>query len=218
MGRLAARALFTCCLLIPIGLAADEPPKISHPGISGAWAINKSLGSAPGSGGMPEDGGHGGRGGPGGGGHGGGMGGGGGMGRRGGMGGMGGGPRGGQDGDKRREDMAARRALMQELLELPPRVTIAQDGDKLAFIEPDGVVRTYVANDKSEKHQLQNGTIETKSKWDGDALVMELKTSGGMTITRRWAVRGEPRQLEVTTTAERGPSNAKRIAVYEAAD
>jgi hypothetical protein len=221
MGRLAARAILTCCLLIPIGLAADEPPKVSRSGISGAWALNKSLGSAPGSVGMPEDGGpggHGRRGGPGGGGPGGGGfggGAGGGMGRRGGM---GGGPRGGPDGEQRREDMAARRALMQELLELPARVTIAQDGDKLAFIEPDGVVRTYVANDKTEKHQLQNGTIETKSKWDGDALVMELKTSGGMTITRRWVARGEPRQLEVTTTAERGPKNAKRIAVYEAAD
>jgi len=114
--------------------------------------------------------------------------------------------------------MAARRELMQELMQLPPRVTIAQDGDKVTFIEPDGVVRTYLANDKVEKHQLQNGTIETKSRWEADALVMELKPSGGMTITRRFAVRGDPRQLEVTTTMDRGPKDAKRIAVYDGVD
>ena len=114
--------------------------------------------------------------------------------------------------------MAARRALMEELMALPPKFTIAQDGDKVVFIEPDGVVRSYVANDKAEKHQLQNGTIETKSRWDGAALEMALKPSGGLTIVRRYEVRGTPRQLEVTTTTNRGPKNAKRIAVYDVTD
>jgi hypothetical protein len=86
------------------------------------------------------------------------------------------------------------------------------------FIEPDGVVRAYVANDKTEKHQLQNGTIETKSRWDGGALLMELKPAGGLTISRRYAVHGTPRQLEVTTTTNRGPKNAKRVAVYDVVD
>jgi hypothetical protein len=69
-----------------------------------------------------------------------------------------------------------------------------------------------------EKHQLQNGTIETKSRWDGNALEMELKPAGGLTITRRYEVRGTPRQLEVTTTTNRGPKNARRIAVYDVTD
>jgi hypothetical protein len=141
----------------------------------------------------------------------------GGMGGGGGRGGPGGG--GGSGGTQRRgEDMAARRALMEELMALPPKFTIAQDGDKVVFIEPDGVVRTFVANDKAEKHQLQNGTIETKARWDGNALEMELKPSDGLTITRRYEVRGTPRQLEVTTTASRGPKNAKRITVYDVTD
>jgi hypothetical protein len=136
------------------------------------------------------------------------------------MGGGRGGDGGGDGGGMRRRegDMAARRALLEELMTLPPKFTIAQDGDKVVFIEPDGVVRTYVANDKAEKHQLQNGTIETKSRWDGDTLEMELKPSDGLTITRRYAVRGAPRQLEVTTTTNRGPKNAKRIAVYAVTD
>jgi hypothetical protein len=207
----AIAAIAAASLLTPVPLTADDQPPV-RPVLSGAWSIDKALSTAPGSVAMPDDDmdGAGGRG-PGGGGFG-GMGG----GRRGGMGGGRGGPDGGA---RRREgDMAARRALMEELMALPAKFTIAQDGDKVVFIEPDGVVRTYVANDKAEKHQLQNGTIETKSRWDGDALEMELKPSGGLTITRRYAVRGTPRQLEVTTTTNRGPKNAKRIAVYEVTD
>jgi hypothetical protein len=218
MRLLVAGALAGLCTLSPIGLAADGPPQAARPVLSGAWSMNKALGTAPGSVGMPddEDGmrgpGRRGGGGPGGGGPGGGMG-----GRGGGFPG-GGGMRGRSDDGGRREDLAARRELMHELMQLPPRVTIAQDGDKVTFIEPDGVVRTYLANDKVEKHQLQNGTIETKSRWEADALVMELKPNGGMTITRRFAVRGDPRQLEVTTTMDRGPKDAKRIAVYDGVD
>ncbi len=215
----AAGAFAAICALSPLGLAADGPPPAARPVLSGAWSMNKSLGTAPGSVGMPDDdgdmrgpgrrGGGGAGGGPGGGG----------MGRGGGFpGGGGGGMRGRPDDGRRREDMAARRELMQELMRLPARVTIAQDGDTVTFIEPDGVVRSYLANDKVEKHQLQNGTIDTKSRWDADALVMELKANGGMTITRRFAVRGDPRQLEVTTTMDRGPKDARRIAVYDGVD
>ena len=212
--RLFAAAMAAASLLTPVPLtAADQAP--ARPVLSGAWSMDKTLSTAPGSVAMPDDdsdgpAGRGGRG-PGAGGFGGMSG-----GRRGGM---GGGPGGAGGGMRRREgDMAARRALLEELMTLPPTFTIAQDGDKVVFIEPDGVVRTYVANDKAEKHQLQNGTIETKSRWDGDALAMELKPSDGLTITRRYAVRGTPRRLEVTTTTNRGPKNAKRIAVYEVTD
>jgi hypothetical protein len=219
MRLLAAGMLAGFCILGPIGLAADGPPQVARPVLSGAWSMNKSLGTAPGSVGMPDaDGDTGGPGRRGGGGPGGSPGGGG-MGRGGGFpGGGGGGMRGRSDDGRRREDMAARRELMQELMQLPARVTIAQDGDKVTFIEPDGVVRSYLVNDKVEKHQLQNGTIETKSRWDADALVMELKANGGMTITRRFTVHGDPRQLEVTTTMDRGPKDAKRIAVYDGVD
>jgi hypothetical protein len=201
--------------LTPVPLAASDrlaQQATARPVLAGAWSIDKTLSTAPGSIAMPDDGesefGPGGRG-PGGLGMGGG-------GRRG----MGGGGMGGPGGGMRRRDadMAARRALVEELMALPPRFTIAQDGDKVVFIEPDGVVRTYVANDKTEKHQLQNGTIETKSRWDGAALEMELKPSDGLTIVRRYEVRGSPRRLEVTTTANRGPKNAKRIAVYDVTD
>ena len=210
--RLFAAHALVLCLLAPAALAADDTPVTARPVLSGEWSINKSLSTAPGMGGTPDGGRVRGRG-PGGGGPGGGMGG----GRRGGLGGGGmrGGGMGGPGGGDREEQMAARRALMQEVMALPARFTIAQDGDKVTFIEPDGVVRTYVANDKPEKHSLTSGTIETKSRWEKGALLMELKPSDGMTISRTFALRAETRQLEVTTTFERGSKDAKRVTVYD---
>jgi hypothetical protein len=118
----------------------------------------------------------------------------------------------------REEDLATRRALMDELLAMPASLTIAQDGDRLSFVEPDGIARIYYANNRTEKHQLLNGTIETKSRWDDGALVMELAPRGGPTITRRYAVRpGVPGQLEITTRVDRDRKGVKRVAVYEAA-
>jgi hypothetical protein len=227
MRLLALRALAAPLLLLglsgllaPAAIAADDTPTL-RPVLSGEWALNKSMSSAPGVGGTPDDGGRmrgrgPGGGGPGGGGHGGGMGG----GRRGGMGGGGGGMRGGGPGGAggRDEAFAAHRALMQEVMLLPARFTIAQDGDKISFIEPDGVVRTYLVNDKAEKHSLTNGTIETKSRWEKGALLMEVKPSDGMKITRTFALRTDAHQLEVTTTFDRGPKDAKRITVYDPPD
>jgi len=126
---------------------------------------------------------------------------------------MGGGPGGGMN----EEEMKARRALMQEALQMPPKFTLAQDGDKLIFIEPDGVVRSYVANGKDEKHQLTNGTIETKSRWDKQALVMEIKASERGKFTRTFTVSGSPKRLEVTTIFD-GNKDLKRVTVYQTAD
>jgi hypothetical protein len=211
-GAPAISAFTKAALLTSVALVAHEDAA-TRPVLAGTWSIDKTLSTAPGSVGMPDDGtdgpgpGGGGRrrgGGPGG-GFPGGMGGGGGRGAPGGL-------------QRREEDKAARRALLEELIALPPKFTIAQDGDKVVFIEPDGVVRTFVVNDRTEKHQLQNGTVETKSRWEGNALEMELESPGGLTLTRRYEVRGTPRQLEVTTTASRGQRNAKRVAVYDVTD
>jgi hypothetical protein len=112
--------------------------------------------------------------------------------------------------------MEPRRALLMELVTLPPRVTIVQKGDTVTFAEPDGVVRSYVANGKAEKHQLTNGVVETKTRWKGEVLEMEL-TVGRITLRRLFAVRdGDPRQLDVTTELP-GGRRAPVKAVYDAA-
>lgn len=146
----------------------------------------------------------------------------GGAGRGGGMGGRGGsmpgGPRGRSGDAPSREDMEARRELMAEVVTLPVRWTITQDGDKVVFVEPDGVVRTYVANGAKEKHQLTNGTIETISSWDGPRLRMTINAGGRATLVRTFEAKADPHRLEVTTTAERAPKDARQVSVYDPAD
>lgn len=123
------------------------------------------------------------------------------------------------DARQREEDMAARRRVIDELMAVPASITIAQDGDRLSFVEPDGIARIYHANNRTERHQLLNGTIETKSRWADGALEMELKPRGGPAITRRYAVRpGALPRLEITTRVDRDRKGVKRVAVYERAD
>ena len=116
----------------------------------------------------------------------------------------------------RRGDGPASPALMEELLRPVPHLTIRQEGDRVVLEERDGVAREYVANDKVERHQLVNGTIETKARWHKDTLVMELRASKRTTVVRRYARRAA--HLEVTTEIDGGPKHAKRLAVYDAAD
>jgi len=107
---------------------------------------------------------------------------------------------------------------MQELVQLPVRLTIIQDGDQVTFAEPDGVVRKYLANGKSEKHQLTAGTIETKTKWDGPSLEMELTAGDRMRLVRTYTVRNDPRRLEVATRFEGRSRDQGRTVVYDAED
>ncbi len=184
--------------------------------VSGVWELNRDLSSAPG--GIPaggEQAGRGGRG-PGGGGRGPGAGGPGGGGRAGG-GPRGGGARGGPAGGERpsKEQMEAGRALLAEVMELPVRFTLIQDGEKLTVTEPGGVVRTYLVNGKAEKHQLTNGTIETKTSWDGPSLVMQITVGERMTVQRAFKIREDPRRLEIATGFARAPKDARRLQVYD---
>jgi hypothetical protein len=111
--------------------------------------------------------------------------------------------------------MEQQRALLQEVMELPARLTITQDGDRVIFVEPDGVARTYVANGKTEKHQLTSGTIETKSSWDGGSLRMEMTVGGRGKLVRMFAVREDPRRLEVSTGFDGAPKDSQRLTVYD---
>ncbi len=113
--------------------------------------------------------------------------------------------------------MEAGRALLAEVMELPARFTLIQEGEKLIVTEPDGVVRTYLVNGKAEKHQLTNGTIETKTSWDGPSLVMQMAVGERMTVQRAFTIREDPRRLEIATGFERAPKDARRLHVYDPA-
>ena len=181
-------------------VGAAQAPATERPKIEGAWTLNHDIGDRPGrSAGMPDDQGggghrHGGYGG-GGGGYGGGMG-----GMRGG--GMGGG---GQMSDEQRAEMLRRRNLARELLTPPTRLNISVDGEIVSFTDADGRVKKYKVDGKKEKHQFDNGTVETKSKWDNSGLVIETDLQSGMKLTQTYTIAaGEKRQLVLATKMEGG--------------
>jgi hypothetical protein len=116
------------------------------------------------------------------------------------------------------EDIEARKRLMREVMEMPKRLSIQQDGDRLVFTEPGGIVRIYLANNRAEKHQLINGTIETRSRWEGDRLLMEVRPADGVRIQHTFAIRDTPRRLEIATTFDGLPKDVKRLTVYDAPD
>jgi hypothetical protein len=102
--------------------------------------------------------------------------------------------------------MEATMAMMRELMTPTTRWTVVGDAAALTFTDADGRSSRYTVNDKKEKHQLSNGTIETKTKWENGQLRQELSLPGGTKALRIFAVvEGEIPQLVVTVTPEGGP-------------
>jgi hypothetical protein len=119
-----------------------------------------------------------------------------------GRGGMGGG---GQMSDEQKQEMERRRALMKEMLQPSDRMTVTVENDIVTFTESDGRVRKFKTDGKKEKHQFDNGTVETKSKWDNGGLVIETDLQNGMKLTQTYTVAsGEKRQLVLATKMEGG--------------
>jgi len=180
-----------------VASAHAQAPAADHPNIDGAWVLNRDMGDqmqrgGGGDGGEREGGGghrHGGGGGYGVSGMG--------MGR-----GMGGG---GQMSDEQKQEMERRRALMKELLQPSDRMNVTVENDIVTFTESDGRVRKFKTDGKKEKHQFDNGTVETKSKWDNTGLVIETALQNGMKLTQTYTIAaGEKRQLVLATKMEGG--------------
>ena len=174
-------------------VGAAQAPATERPKIEGAWTLNHDIGDRPGrSAGMPDD--------QGGGGH-----------RHGGYGGGGGGYGGGMGGggqmsDEQRAEMQRRRNLARELLTPPTRLNISVDGEIVSFTDADGRVKKYKVDGKKEKHQFDNGTVETKSKWEAGALTIETSMDGGMKFTQSYSLVSDHRELMVQTKMEGGMS------------
>jgi hypothetical protein len=183
---------------LPVVLAAGQV--VSGPArLNGAWVLNRQQSSSVGGGGSAPQGGgrhHGGFGG--------GIGGPGGMGR-----GMGGGA-------EDREALERQRALMRELLEPLPRVTVTSDDEAVTFTASDGRVRKYRLDGRKEKHQFDNGTVDTRSKWEKEQLTIETTTPGGTKLVEIYSV-NDQHQLVVVAKLEggRGGDRPPMTRVYD---
>jgi hypothetical protein len=147
--------------------------------------------------------------------------------RRGGFGGGFGGGRGaGRGGAGQTEDAGADAraerqrltAVMQELVTPSTHLLIRRDDDgALAMTDADGRTVRYVVNNKVEKHQLTNGTIETRSRWDHGELRQDVNASDAIALSRSMAIDRSTTQLVLTTTMAGGRGNRERPfrAVYD---
>lgn len=191
---------------------------VQRSSIGGIWKLNHELsdqgGPAAGGGERGDQGGR--RGGGGGGGMGGRGGGRGGFG-----GGFGGGERGGESG-RGSESAANMRDLMAEAVQAPEQMTITVAEDHVTFVYPDGRVKHFATDNKKEKHQVDAGVVETKTRWDGQQLVMEWDLGQGGKVTNTYALNPngpDGRQLIVTTKVEGGRGGDRPIKhVYDPSD
>jgi len=154
--------------------------------IVGAWKLNKDLTDKPAA--ENARGGEGGRS-PGG------MGGGGGRGGSGGgMGGMGGGM-GGRGGDP--DEMKRMRALLSDVIKPADGWTIVQDGPLVLFTNTDGRTLKFTTDGKEEEHLTGDGVIKSKTRWNGEQLIIEAKYQDGPKVTRTYTVSSDLRQLMI---------------------
>ena len=196
------RSVLAATLLAASTLHAQPGAPEERSSYFGGWTLSRELSSSPTSPDTPTTGDREGR--PGGGrGRGGVPGGGGGGGPRGG-GGFGG--AGGQS-PLNAQDMKKTMALIQELMTPTAHWVITSGEGAITFTDSEGRSMRFVPNNKTEKHQLRAGTIETKTRWDNEQLRQEIALSGGIKAVRTLAVLPENGQLIVTTTMEGGPGS-----------
>jgi len=106
------------------------------------------------------------------------------------------------------------------VLEAPARLIITDEKTSVTFTETDGRVLKYATSGKAEKHQLTNGTVETRSRWQASTLSIETKLADEMKVTRAFELDPETGSLIVTTTIDssRGPRDMPPLkAVYDRA-
>jgi hypothetical protein len=190
--------------------ATAQPATPAPASIVGAWTLNKDLTDAQGT--APERGDRAGRGG---GGYG---------GRRGGGGGFGGGRRGGFGGGGfgggggaargNPDDMRRMREAMQEILEVPDKMTITQNESMVIITTGDG--RTTRLSTDGKKVKDDSTGIERKTHWDKNQLVSEISNAGPNKITQTFAMNPESHQLTVTLDFGKDSRRPPSHRVYDA--
>ena len=190
---------FVMCAGLNFGASAQTTQQAPPPAgsgtasIVGAWTLNKDLSDTQSA--SSQNGDRGGRGGYGGGRRGGGGFGGG--GRRGGFGGGGFGGGGGARGGNP-DDMRRMRQAMQDLMEVPDRMTITQSESMVIITTGDGRTTRLSTDGKKVKDDATG--IERKTQWSKDKtqLVSEISNAGPNKITQTFAVNPDSHQLTVT--------------------
>jgi hypothetical protein len=87
---------------------------------------------------------------------------------------------------------------MQEVMTAPESIAITQKPGQVTFTDADGHLRHYATDGKTEKHQLNAGVVETRTRWNAGELVIETSPTQGVTLVESYTVDPATRQLIVT--------------------
>jgi hypothetical protein len=108
------------------------------------------------------------------------------------------------------EGMRAAEAL--EIAQSGVEITVNETGD-----EKTVHTQTYFTDGRKSERGTERGRLETKAKWKGQKLVIEMKMESGGTITRSYELASGGRQLQVTVKIEnqRMPEAISIRSVYD---
>ena len=94
--------------------------------------------------------------------------------------------------------LSASEALFMELMTPPEEFLIRPASDSVTIGTGIGVALTYKINNKTESHQLTNGSVSTKTLWSGNALRQEIDGGRNLKVVRLFQLSVEGEALLVT--------------------
>ncbi len=104
------------------------------------------------------------------------------------------------------EQMERMRARMEEGMRAAEALEISQRGVEITVNETGDEktvhTQTYITDGRKAERDTERGKLETRAKWKGQKLVVEMKTQHGGTITRTYELASGGRQLYVTVKIE----------------
>jgi hypothetical protein len=104
------------------------------------------------------------------------------------------------------EQMERMRARMEEGMRAAEALEITQSGSEVTVNETGDEktvhTQTYITDGSKAEKDTERGKLETRAKWKGQKLVVEMKTEHGGTITRTYELASGGRQLYVTVKIE----------------
>jgi hypothetical protein len=104
------------------------------------------------------------------------------------------------------EQMEKMRARMEEGMRGAEALEISQSGVEITVNETGDEktvhTQTYFTDGRKSEQGTERGKLETRAKWKGQKLVVEMKTEHGGTITRTYELASGGRQLYVTVKIE----------------
>lgn len=120
-----------------------------------------------------------------------------------------------------REQMERMRARMEEGMRAAEALEISQSGVEITVNETGDEktvhTQTYHTDGRKSEQGTERGKLETKAKWKGQKLVIEMKMERGGAITRTYELASGGRQLHVTVKIEneRMPEAISIRSVYD---